>query len=202
MQMVDDATGVRMMLLSEEETTLAALQLLDMWIERHGVPAGLYTDRKSVYWSAREPTIEEELQGVRPLTAFGKVCASLGITITVAHSPQAKGRVERANGVAQDRLVKELRLAGASTIEEGNEVIATGFLDACVRTRAGLCGRLPPRPRARRGPRGGLARAGGACAHVRLHAQTRRACAPRSSSSRVCGWRGPCSPSPGAWMAP
>jgi len=113
MQMVDDATGVRMMLLSEEETTLAALQLLDMWIGRHGVPAALYTDKKSVYRSPRGPTIEEELQGVRPLTAFGKVCASLGITITVAHSPQAKGRVERANGVAQDRLVKELRLAGA-----------------------------------------------------------------------------------------
>lgn len=130
MQMVDDATGIRMMLLSEEETTLAALQLLDMWIGRHGVPAALYTDKKSVYWSPRGPTIEEELQGVRPLTAFGKVCASLGITITVAHSPQAKGRVEGANGVAQDRLVKELRLAGASTIEEGNEVIATGFLDA------------------------------------------------------------------------
>ncbi len=129
MQMVDDATGVRMMLLSEEETTLAALQLLSMWVSRHGVPAALYTDKKSVYWSVREPTIEEELAGVRPLTSFGRVCDSLGIRIIAAHSPQAKGRVERANGVAQDRLVKELRLAGASTIEEGNEVIATGFLD-------------------------------------------------------------------------
>jgi len=130
MQMVDDATGIRMMLLSEEETTVAALQLLGMWIKRHGVPVALYTDKKTVYWSVREPTIEEELQGTRPLTAFGRVCASLGITITVAHSPQAKGRVERANGVAQDRLVKELRLAQASTIEQGNGVIATGFLDA------------------------------------------------------------------------
>ena len=129
MQMVDDATGVRMMLLSEEETTLAALGLLEMWVSRHGVPAALYTDKKTVYWPMREPTIEEELAGVRPLTAFGRVCDSLGIRIIPAHSPQAKGRVERANGVAQDRLVKELRLAGASSIDEGNAVIATGFLD-------------------------------------------------------------------------
>lgn len=129
MQMVDDATGVRMMLLSEEETTLSALTLLSRWIERHGVPKALYTDRKTVYVSPREPTLEEELAGAAPLSAFGEVCASLGIRIIRAHSPQAKGRVERANGVAQDRLVKELTLENASTLEEGNAVIATGFLD-------------------------------------------------------------------------
>lgn len=130
MQMVDDATGVRMMLFSEEETTLAALRLLSQWIARHGIPSALYTDKKSVYWPIRKPTIEEELAGKRPLTSFGAVCDSLKIRIIAANSPQAKGRVERANGVAQDRLVKELRLAGASTLEEGNAVIATGFLDA------------------------------------------------------------------------
>jgi len=100
-----------------------------MWIRRHGVPKALYTDKKTVYISPKEPTIEEELAGERPLTSFGRACGSPGIRIIAANSPQAKGRVERANGVAQDRLVKEIRLAGASTLEEGNAVIATGFLD-------------------------------------------------------------------------
>jgi transposase-like protein len=115
MVMVDDATGRTMAFMSDEETTEAAMRLLWSWIERHGVPVALYTDR--------EPTLEEELSGKQPLTAFGSACNKLGISIIPAYSPQAKGRVERKNGVFQDRLVKELRLLGIKTIEETNQML-------------------------------------------------------------------------------
>ncbi len=130
MQMIDDATGVRMGHFCEQESTADALRLLRGWIVSHGVPAALYTDRKNVYVTGREPTLDEQLAGVEPTTAFGAACARLGIAIIPAASPQAKGRIERANGVAQDRLVKELRLAGISTIEAANELLACGFMDS------------------------------------------------------------------------
>ncbi len=74
--------------------------------------------------------VEEQLAGEEPLTAFGKACKKLGIQIIRAHSPQAKGRVERSNGVYQDRLVKELRLHGITTVEGANTVLAQGFSEA------------------------------------------------------------------------
>jgi transposase len=123
MVMVDDATGKTMSFMSEEETTEAAMRLLWSWIERHGVPVALYTDRRNVYITEREPTLEEELSGKAPLTAFGAACKKLGIRIIPAYSPQAKGRVERKNGVFQDRLVKELKLLGIKTIEETNRML-------------------------------------------------------------------------------
>lgn len=122
MVMVDDATGRTMALMSEEETTASAMKLLWLWIDRYGMPKALYTDKKNVYITEREPTIEEELSGQKPLTIFGKACNKLGIQIIPAHSPQAKGRVERKNGVFQDRLVKELRLRGI------NDIVATNRL--------------------------------------------------------------------------
>ncbi|MBE3043864.1 ISNCY family transposase [Candidatus Bathyarchaeota archaeon] len=121
MVMVDDATGHTMVLMSEEETTEAAMRLLRAWIERHGVPCALYTDRKNVYVTEREPTLEEELSGQEPLSVFGKACKKLGIRIIPAYSPQAKGRVERKNGVFQDRWVKKLALKGITDIETANE---------------------------------------------------------------------------------
>jgi len=129
MNMVDDATGTTMSLLAPQETTEAAMTLLRLWIERYGVPVALYTDRKNVYITEREPTMEEQLAGEKPLTAFGKACHKLGIEIIAAHSPQAKGRVERSNGTYQDRLVKELALLGITTLEEANKVLSSGFTD-------------------------------------------------------------------------
>lgn len=129
MVMVDDATGVSLARFSEEETTEAAMRLLWEWIEQYGVPLALYTDRKNVYVTDREPTVEEQLKGEAPLTVLGKACAKLKIEIKRAHSPQAKGRVERKNGLYQDRLVKEIRLAGIQTIEEGNRFLKEGFLN-------------------------------------------------------------------------
>lgn len=127
MVMIDDATGIRMSLLSEEETTVAAMKLLWKWIERYGVPRALYTDGKSVFVPSDKDDEKARLEGRENVTQFGRSCRKLGIRIIRARSPQAKGRVERSNGVYQDRLVKELRLEGAGSIEEGNAVLDGGF---------------------------------------------------------------------------
>lgn len=129
MNMVDDATGKTMGLLDHQQTTEAAMNLLRRWIMRYGVPHALYTDRKNVYITDREATIEEQLAGEEPMTSFGKSCYKLGIEIITAHSPQAKGRVERSNGTYQDRFVKELALRGVTTLTLANEMLANGFTD-------------------------------------------------------------------------
>jgi len=128
MEMVDDATGTTLALMAEEETTEAAMRLVWTWSERFGVPQALYTDKKNVFITDREPTLEEQLAGEEPLTTFGKACKKLGIEIIAAHSPQAKGRVERKHGVLQDRFVIELALAGVKTIAAANKMLQEGFM--------------------------------------------------------------------------
>ncbi len=120
MAMIDDATSRRHMRLASGETTVDALKLLWEWIERYGIPLSLYVDRKSVYWTDRQPTLEEQLAGTEPATAFGRVCQKLGIEIILAYSAQAKGRVERSHGVYQDRLVKLIGLDGLSSCHQVN----------------------------------------------------------------------------------
>ena len=129
MQMVDDAKSERLVWMSQEETSEAAMRVLWMWIERYGVPRALYTDRKNVYVTEREPTPEEQLEDQKPKTAFGKACEKLGIEIIPAQSPQAKGRVERLHGILQDRLVKELALRGIARISSANRFLQGGFTD-------------------------------------------------------------------------
>ena len=127
MNMVDDATGATLGLMDHQETTEAAMRLLWRWIERHGIPVALYTDRKNVYLTDRAPTLEEELAGEAPRTAFGKACEKLNMEIIAAHSPQAKGRVERSNGTYQDRLVKELALRRITTCKSADKLLKNGF---------------------------------------------------------------------------
>jgi len=129
MTMIDDATGERLALMDTGETTELAMRCLWMWIERYGIPKALYTDKKSVFITEREPTIAEQLEGVVPMTAFGKACSKLGITIIPANSPQAKGRVERSHRVYQDRFVKELKLLGVTTIKGANKLLQNEFND-------------------------------------------------------------------------
>ena len=129
MNMVDDATGTTLSLMDDEETTSLAMRTLWLWIERYGVPKALYTDRKNVFVTDREPTVEEQLLGIEPMTAFGKACNKLEIKIITANSPQAKGRVERNHAVYQDRFVKELALKGVTTVEGANELLKGGFVD-------------------------------------------------------------------------
>ena len=129
MDMVDDATGKTLALLSEQETTRAAMELLWAWVKKYGIPKALYVDWKNVYITKREPTIEEQLSGELPLTQFGRACKKLDIEILPASSPQAKGRVERKHGVYQDRWVKELRLAGIRDMKEANQCLC-GFAES------------------------------------------------------------------------
>jgi len=128
MDMVDDATGRSVALMDEEETTEVAMKALWLWCKRYGIPKALYVDRKNVFVTDREPTLQEQLAGQEALTEFGRACRKLGIEIITANSPQAKGRVERKHGVYQDRLVKELRLKGITTIVGANELLQNGFV--------------------------------------------------------------------------
>jgi transposase len=131
MNMVDDATGITHARLGKAETIWAAAQVLRAWIERYGAPLALYTDWKNVYKVA--PTPQQELRGEEPLTQFGRMCARLGIRIVGAHSPQAKGRVERNNGVHQDRLVKKFRRQGIHEDAAANAYMEMHYLPALNR---------------------------------------------------------------------
>jgi len=116
---IDDATGtVPYAIFREREDTLGYFELLKVIISRCGIPLGVYTDRHSIFHVERGPN-----SGTVPLTQFGRALRELGVTHVLAHSPEAKGRVERANGTFQDRLVSELRLSGASNITEANLVL-------------------------------------------------------------------------------
>lgn len=120
MALIDDASGRRKTWMASGETTVDALKLLWLWVARYGIPQSLYVDRKSVYITQRQPTVEEQLADLAPATAFGRVCRSLGIEIVAAGSPQAKGRVERSHGVYQDRLVKLIGLDELASHEQVN----------------------------------------------------------------------------------
>ena len=126
MHMVDDATANALGWFSVEETIWAAARVLRRWIERYGVPQALYTDWKNVY--VRPPNAQERTRGEAGVTQFGRMCAKLGIEIIAASSPQAKGRVERAHGTHQDRLVKKLRLAGIASYEQANAYLDEHYL--------------------------------------------------------------------------
>ncbi len=126
MNMVDDATGTTLLRFGAEETTWAAAEILKAWIAKHGVPRALYTDWKNVY--KREPTTYEEALGLEGQTQFGRMCGKLGITIIAAHTPQAKGRVERNHGTQQDRLIKKMRLRGVSDDVAANAYVEEIYL--------------------------------------------------------------------------
>jgi len=88
------------------------------------VPQALYADRHTIFQSPSQPTVEQELSGELPRSQFGRLVDELGIQLIAARSPQAKGRIERLWGTLQDRLVKELRKAGAHDLETANQVLA------------------------------------------------------------------------------
>ncbi len=128
MVMVDDASSRTYARFGNSETTRAAMETFHRYTDRYGLPQSLYVDRDSIYRCERQPTVEEQLKQTGPLTQFGRAMNTLGVRIVPAYSPQAKGRVERTNGTFQDRLVKEMRLEGIKTIEEGNQFLEEAFL--------------------------------------------------------------------------
>lgn len=126
MHMADDATSTALACFEDEETIWGAARVLRRWIELYGVPRALYTDWKNVY--VRRATEAEQQERKLPLTQFGRMCQQLGIRIIAASSPQAKGRIERAHGTHQDRLVKKLRLAGIASYEDANRYLEEHYL--------------------------------------------------------------------------
>lgn len=121
---VDDATGTVYARFYEYEGTLPAMDGFKRYIRIYGLPQSVYLDRHSTYKVTAKQTIEEELNDIQPMSHFEKSLATLVVEVIHAYSPQAKGRVERLFGTFQDRVVKEMRLAGVTTIGEGN-----AFLD-------------------------------------------------------------------------
>jgi len=128
MVMVDDATNQMRARFFEEETTRASYDVLESWVRKHGLPASLYVDRDSIYRCEGVASIAAQLAGKGPQTQFGRAMEALGVDLILANSPQAKGRVERMNGTLQDRLVKELRLAGVSDLESANTFLDGKYL--------------------------------------------------------------------------
>lgn len=127
--MIDDATSRLWARFAEQDSIVENLRLLQEWLERHGRPVAFYTDKGGLFRVNRPLRVEEELRGQeRPRTEIGRALGELGIEWIAAHSPQAKGRIERAFGTLQDRLVKQLRLAGAATVEQANRYLRQVFL--------------------------------------------------------------------------
>jgi hypothetical protein len=128
MVMVDDATNRVWAQFFEQETTHASYDVLEGWIRKHGLPQSLYVDRDSIYRCEGLGSIAQQMAGKEPQTQFGRAMEQLGVELILANSPQAKGRVERMNGVLQDRLVKALRLAGIHDMERANRYLRQTYL--------------------------------------------------------------------------
>jgi hypothetical protein len=133
MVMVDDATSQVWAQFFEAETTRASYDVFEGWVRRRGVPQSLYVDRDSIYRCEGVGSEAEQMAGQGPRTQFGRAMEQLGVELILANSPQAKGRVERTNGVLQDRLVKALRLEGISELGRANEYLVQTFLPALNR---------------------------------------------------------------------
>lgn len=125
---LDDATGeVLAAFFQPHEDARGYFRLMHQIVTRHGLPEAVYVDRHAIFVHITNAalSIDEQLQGARGRpTQFAKLLQRLAVAILYARSPQAKGRIERLWRTFQDRLVMELRLAGASTLEQANAVLA------------------------------------------------------------------------------
>jgi transposase len=123
--MIDDATGrLGALLFVPEESFFGYCDLLRQYLAAHGRPAGLYTDKHGIF----RVNLPNAGSGDN-LTQFGRAMQSLEIPILCANTPQAKGRVERVNETLQDRLVREMRLLGIHTMQQGNAYLPQFILD-------------------------------------------------------------------------
>lgn len=125
---IDDATGITFGRFYDYEGTMPAMDSLMRYIEKYGVPQIIYLDRHPTYKSPKKQSIEEQLKNVIPLSQFERVAGELGIVVIHANSGPAKGRIERGFKTHQDRLIKEMRLAGIKTKDGANEFLETYYL--------------------------------------------------------------------------
>jgi len=123
---IDDATGKLLHLaFAPSETTNAYFAATQMYLVTHGKPLAFYVDRHGVFRVNTTRALTARVEDSNGKTQFGRAMDELGIELIFANSPQAKGRVEKVNQTLQDRLVKELRLNGINTMEEGNRFLPT-----------------------------------------------------------------------------
>jgi hypothetical protein len=128
---VDDATSeVLWGEFANAEDTLTLMRLSREYLKRRGRPLAFYVDKDSIYKTTRNASIDEQLRDEQPMTQFTRAMSELDIRVICAHSPQAKGRVERGFKTHQDRLVKELRLAGISDISAANRFLREVYIPA------------------------------------------------------------------------
>ena len=130
--MIDDATSRLFARFVRHDTTEENMKLLKSYLEKFGRPLAFYTDKAAIFQTAEkhkrdEPGIDKDPVKMPP-TQIGRALQELGIVWIAAHSPQAKGRVERNFGTAQDRLVKGMRVAGVKTLEEANRYLEETYL--------------------------------------------------------------------------
>lgn len=123
MAYIDDASSRVFARFYEYEGTWPALDSFRRYVRQYGIPLAVYADKHTTYRSPAEPTVDEQLADVKPVSQFGRALRDLGVELIAAHSPQAKGRVERLFHTLQDRLVKEMRLAGIATLAEANRFL-------------------------------------------------------------------------------
>lgn len=126
--MIDDGTSRIGGRFAEHDSSEENLRALGDWLQLHGRPLAFYTDKNSLFVTTRQPAVEEQLRSQRPLTQVGRALQELDIGWIPAHSPQAKGRIENLFGTLQDRLVKELRVAGVGTVPQANDYFQLIFV--------------------------------------------------------------------------
>ena len=132
--MIDDATSQVYARFVEQDSTEANLQVLWGYLERWGRPVEFYTDKSSLF-TVNRPVVEAADEAVEEeFTQIGRALRELDIGWIAAHSPQAKGRIERFFGTAQDRLVKGLRLAGANCLQAAQAYLEQEYLSQWNRT--------------------------------------------------------------------
>jgi hypothetical protein len=130
--MIDDATSRTLARFVESDSTRANMEVLELWLRMHGRPLSFYTDKAGLFQTAIKTKRDEQREGKDreplPPTQIGRALRELGIRWIGAHSPQAKGRIERFFGTAQDRLVKDMRHAQVKTLVQANAYLEQQYL--------------------------------------------------------------------------
>ena len=120
---IDDATNRVFARFDKYEGTLPALDGFYRYTKRYGLPRSIYLDKHGAYKAHRQPTIDEQLEGKEAQSQFERALEQLGVEVIHAHSAPAKGRIERLFKTFQDRVIKEMRLAGVKSLEDANDFL-------------------------------------------------------------------------------
>jgi hypothetical protein len=138
--MIDDATSRWFARFVPSDSTEQNMQVLESYLKKRGRPVACYTDKASLFQTAVKTKRDQQREGQdrpeMPPTQIARALQELGIAWIAAHSPQAKGRVERGFSTAQDRLVKSMRVAGVTTLQQANQHLEQEFLPWCNETLA------------------------------------------------------------------